>query len=214
MYVNKKLGKDDQVKFYAKQLAEIYGSYPSGKLLEDEEFVNALKIELKPIVEKTKSNFDTVYINSINNLFNKDESINQTDSALALTRTYGLLEEIKKRGYPSKDKVGYIAYRNALRIFFHAGFDVDNQLLEDVLLEAVGRGELSPSNYAEIIDKRCNDRNLPLVYHQMPFGYEDISEAEKVKVRAEREKIGLRSIEKSLKTITFPNGDTQTIMLD
>ena len=221
MHVYNKLDKYEQVKFYAEQLAEIYGSYPSARLLEDEELVNKLKPELESIVEKTKSNFDTDYLNTIRVLFDKYRSVRKTGEVVYPAgvnvdsiNTYELLEEIKKRGFPSKEKVGYRGYRNAQRIFLHADFDIDNKLLGDFLLKAVGRGEMSPVDYATIIDKRCASKNIPLVYHQMPFGYEDISEAEKVKIRTERKRIGLRSIEKSLKTITFPNGDISTIMLD
>ena len=206
-----------------KQLAEIYGSYPSARLLEDEELVNQLKPELEPIVEKTRSNFDTAYIKVLQTLYDKDQSIRQGGKVvypnginIDSINTHELLVEIEKLGFPSKDKVGYRGYRNAFIIFLHADFDIDNELLGDFLLEAVGRGEMSPGNYAEIIDRRCNYRgkDIPFVYHQVPFGYDELSEEEKAKVTAERKKIGLRSVDKSLKIIKHSNGDISTMMLD
>ena len=221
MFVHNKLGNEDQVKFYAKQLAEIYGSYPSAILLEDEKLVNKLKIELKPIVEKTQNSFDTTYLNVLQKLVEKDKSIRKTGKTIYPNgvnidsiNTYKLLDEIKQRGFPSKERVGYRGYRNGFTIFLHADFDIENELLGDFLLKAVGRGEMSAGNYAEIIDRRCNYKNMPFRYHQVPFGYDDLSDDEKATIRAARKKIGLRSIEKSLKIITFPNGDVSTMMLD
>ena len=221
IHAHYKLENNVQVKFYAKQLAEIYGSYPSAKLLEDEELVKRLKVELKPIAEITKSNFDTTYINILQKLYNKDQSIREKGKVIYPNgvnidsiNTYELLDEIKKRGFPSKDKVGYAGYRNAQIIFTHADFDIDNKLLGDFLLNAVGRGEFSPGNYAAIIDRRCSYKSIPFIYFQVPFGYDDLPEEKKATITAERKKIGLRSVDKSLKIITFPNGDISTMMLD
>jgi hypothetical protein len=180
-----------------------------------------LQEKLRPIIEKTKLNFNKEYMELIDSLFFIDQHIRKQNKPnfnhpinYDSLNTHCLLTNISKLGFPSADKISPEYYFLASIIFTHADFDKENTLLGDLLYEAVEQGMMLPSDYAEIIDRRCNFNGRPYVFFEIPLGYEKLNEKEKNEVMTRRRKIGLRSVEKSFKIVTLPSGDIKVIRLN
>ena len=217
--VQHELKNQEAIELYAKKLAKTYGSYPSSKTFTDKAELAKLRALVKPIVEKKKLTFDTDYINILEKLLEKDQACRKGGKVIYPNgvnvdslNTYELLENIKKRGFPSSDKVGFRGYYNATIILLHADFDKNHELLGDLMLKAIGEGKLRPGIYAEIIDRRSTSEEL--LYYQVPFGYFELTEDKKNAITERRNKIGLRSVDKSMQMVKLPNGDMRTMMID
>lgn len=217
------LGNYSKVKKYSSLLAKKYGLFPPKEYFskETKNMYEELQNKLKPIIEKTKLNFNKEYMKLIDSLIHIDQNIRAQNKPnfnhpinYDSLNTHCLLKNIDKFGFPSADKVSNKYYFFAQVIFTHADFDKENNLLGDLLYDAVEQGMMSPSDYAQIIDRRCNFNGKPYVFFEIPLGYEKLDQEEKNKVTIRRKKIGLRSVEKSLKIITLPSGDIKVISLN
>lgn len=115
--------------------------------------------------------------------------------------TMALLGKIKIWGFPSSRNVGVWAYNKSFIILLHADFDLENDILGEILYEALSKGEMKPKSYAEIMDRRANFRGEEMIYYQVPWGYNSLIEEEKSEISRRRNKIGLRSVEKCIEFV-------------
>lgn len=202
------------VQRFSRIMAENYGRIPRLKYFTNEAIYNKLNIELKSQILFAESKFDMDYIEILDSLILDDQALRtngpihypngiNTDSI----RTIYLISLIEERGFPNERKVGLWGYNSAISIIKHADFDLHNKYLGDIMHSNVMNGDMLASNYAEIIDRRCNYRHEPYYYYQVPMGYQQLSKEEKQKITARRNKIGLRSVDQTSVIEVTPGGD-------
>lgn len=106
-----------------------------------------------------------------------------------------LLSLISTNGYPSEKLVGVESYRKAFIVLLHFDTDQDNSILKPIIDKALLNGEITPENYALIVDRRltlCQGKAPK--YFQMGFGLDKLSEEEIKIINERRRKIGLRKL--------------------
>ena len=114
-----------------------------------------------------------------------------------------LLTLIKVNGFPSEKRVVKEAYGNDFIILLHFDKDEDNQILKPIIDKALIEGDIEPSDYAWIIDRRLSwgrQRKDPYYYH-MPLGLDKLSEEDIRDINERRKKIGLRKLFEGIEII-------------
>lgn len=123
---------------------------------------------------------------------------NSTDKS----NTSTLLNLIDKHGFPSIQKIGHNSHLNAFIILLHFDHDPNNLILGKTLKNALNNEELTPTQYAQIIDRHLiSGGNQPTFYEWGWCSYFDLSDEQKKVVKEHRNRIGLKS--KSVKCSTF-----------
>jgi len=111
------------------------------------------------------------------------------------TNVYKLLSLIKENGFPSEKIVGKKTYKRAFIILLHFDKDNNNQTLKPIIDKALIEGDLRPSHYAWIFDRRLSwVQGKDAYYHQLPGGPGNINEKEIIEINSRRKEIGLRKL--------------------
>ncbi|PCI94491.1 MAG: hypothetical protein COB15_13930 [Flavobacteriales bacterium] len=166
--------------------------------------IDSLSIEDQRVRRDNYGEAKYVYYESINDSTSNKESADFIKAKELMMEWWAvdsinmntLLTLIKVNGFPSEKRVGKEAYGNAFIILLHFDKDEDNQILKPIIDKALIEGDIEPSDYAWIIDRRLSwgrQRKDPY-YYQMPIGAEILSEGEVVEVNRRRKEIGLRKL--------------------
>jgi len=108
-----------------------------------------------------------------------------------------LLDLINQFGFPDEKKVGYVGYESAFFIILHMDQDLDNKILGSILRTALEHGELTPSWYAWVVDRRraWGPKKLRPYYYKLPHkSLDSLTRQEVEVVNLRRDSIGLRPI--------------------
>lgn len=139
----------------------------------------------------------------------------ETDSVIITE----LLDSLEVNGYPSLNMVGEQAHQHLYIMVLHGGTGPDwaFERLEPILEDAMRKGNLSPSTYAGLVDRRRQlDKDLPQLYgkcnlrNSKPRSYAPILDVENVDKR--RRELGLLPIHIEVETLKwreyYPDGYT------
>jgi hypothetical protein len=119
-----------------------------------------------------------------------------------------LKQLIRLYGFPSEKRVGSYSELIAFSIILHYDDDSTNAIMKPILDSALYAGDISPENYAWIVDRRLLwDQHKPAWYYQWPTGVEKLSKEELAEVDRRRYLIGLGGVYEGRK-ITVKDGIT------
>lgn len=114
----------------------------------------------------------------------------KADSITAAT----LLANIQKYGFPNMKIVDKGACEIARNILLNYDYDKRNERLNDMLSKALINGEISPSFYAQVIDRRNLFNGAPPEFYEPVLGYEKLTPKEFAPANTKRKTIGLYPI--------------------
>lgn len=116
-----------------------------------------------------------------------------------------LNELINKYGFPGERLVGKRSYEVAIITLLHYDRDTANQIIGEVLKQALYSGDIKPSDYAWIIDRHLMYAGKKQKYLSIPIGIDQLSKAQIREINKERQSIGLKPM-RSIKIIKKKNG--------
>jgi hypothetical protein len=159
--------------------------------------------ELSEVLEQEseihKQYFDFNYKALIDSMFQADqkarggsdyEAMGLIDSLNMIT----LLSQIEKKGYPGEKLIGHTSAINAFIIILHMDRDRNNEIFKPILDEAYNNGQLWPTGYAWIVDRRRawgDDQLEPYYYHMPSKEYEKFDLQRINEINRRRDSIGL-----------------------
>lgn len=111
----------------------------------------------------------------------------KADSITAAT----LLANIQKYGFPNMKIVDKGACEIARNILLNYDYDRRNERLNDMLFKALIKGEISPSFYAQVVDRRNLFNGAPPEFYEPVLGYEKLTVKEFGPANIKRKSIGL-----------------------
>jgi len=111
----------------------------------------------------------------------------KADSMTAVT----LLANIQKYGFPNMKLVDKDACDIARNILLNYDYDKKNERLNDMLFKALVNGQISPSFYAQVIDRRNLYNGFPVEFYEPVLGYEKLTPKEFAPANIKRKSIGL-----------------------
>jgi hypothetical protein len=114
----------------------------------------------------------------------------KADSITAAT----LLANIQKYGFPNMKVVDKGACDIARNILLNYDYDKRNERLNDMLSKALLNGEISPSFYAQVIDRRNLYNGAQPEFYEPVLGYEKLTPKEFAPANLKRKSIGLYPI--------------------
>lgn len=121
------------------------------------------------------------------------------------TNIHQLIKLMGEKGFPGERLVGAKGAEQAFFIMLHFDYDGNNKILEPYLNKAILSGNISPKNYAQIVDRRRINLKEDPMYYVIPFGYEKLTEEQKKEVDKKRASIGLLPVSKSQTIIRKKN---------
>ena len=102
-----------------------------------------------------------------------------------------LLVNIQKYGFPNMKLVDKGACAIARTILLNYDYDKKNERLNDMLFKALVAGQISPSFYAQVIDRRNLYNGVPPEFYEPVLGYEKLTAKEFAPANIKRKTIGL-----------------------
>lgn len=105
-----------------------------------------------------------------------------------------LLANIQKYGFPNMKIVDKGACEIARNILLNYDYDKRNERLNDMLYKALLNGEISPSFYAQVVDRRNLYNGAPVEFYEPVLGYEKLTAKEFGPANIKRKSIGLYPI--------------------
>ncbi len=102
-----------------------------------------------------------------------------------------LLANIQKYGFPNMKLVDKGACAIARIILLNYDYDKKNERLNDMLYKALIAGQISPSFYAQLVDKRSLFNGVPPEFYEPVLGYEKLTVKEFGPANIKRKTIGL-----------------------
>lgn len=114
----------------------------------------------------------------------------KADSITAAT----LLANIQKFGFPNMKIVDKGACDIARNILLNYDYDKRNERLNDMLFKALMAGQISPSFYAQVVDRRNLFNGAPPEFYEPVLGYEKLTMKEFAPANLKRKSIGLYPI--------------------
>lgn len=157
--------------------------------------LNMLKKPNRSFNIKLKETLDSLYIvdQKVRTEGYSSDYMKKVDSS-----NFFLLKKlIDRHGFPDERIVGANTAENIFYVLLHYDDDHNNIILKDILKEALERGQISPQNYAWIIDRRLAwgpDKKEPY-YYQMPSKkIKDLNEEEIKEIDKRRYSIGLKPL--------------------
>lgn len=111
----------------------------------------------------------------------------KADSVTAAT----LLANIQKYGFPNMKVVDKGACDIARNILLNYDYDKRNERLNDLLFKALMAGQISPSFYAQVVDRRNLFNGAAPEFYEPVLGYEKLTPKEFAPANAKRKSIGL-----------------------
>lgn len=114
----------------------------------------------------------------------------KADSITAAT----LLNNIQKYGFPNMKIVDKGACEIARNILLNYDYDRRNERLNDMLYKALMNGEISPSFYAQVVDRRNLFNGAAPEFYEPVLGYEKLTPKEFGPANIKRKSIGLYPI--------------------
>ncbi len=114
----------------------------------------------------------------------------KADSITAVT----LLANIQKYGFPNMKIVDKGACEIARNILLNYDYDKRNERLNGILSKALMDGEISPSFYAQVVDRRNLYNGAAPEFYEPVLGYEKLTPKEFTPANIKRKSIGLYPI--------------------
>lgn len=105
-----------------------------------------------------------------------------------------LLSKIQLYGFPTIKLVDKVACQIARNILLNYDLDKKNERLDNILYKALINGHVSPSFYAQVIDRRNLMNSLPLEFYEPIDGNEKIVGKDLTIANSKRKTIGLHNI--------------------
>ncbi len=105
-----------------------------------------------------------------------------------------LLANIQKYGFPNMKIVDKGACDIARSILLNCDYDKKNERLNELLFKALVAGQISPSFYAQLIDRRNLFNGAPPEFYEPVLGYEKLTVKEFTPANAKRKAIGLYNV--------------------
>lgn len=105
-----------------------------------------------------------------------------------------LLTNIQKYGFPNMKIVDKGAGEIARNILLNYDYDKRNERLNDMLYKALINGEISPSFYAQVVDRRNLFNGAAPEFYEPVLGYEKLTPKEFTPANTKRKSIGLYPI--------------------
>lgn len=105
-----------------------------------------------------------------------------------------LLANIQKYGFPNMKLVDKNACEIARNILLNYDLDKKNERMNDMLFKALINGQISPSFYAQLVDRRNIYNGLPPEFYEPVLGYEKLTAKEFAPANEKRKTIGLYAI--------------------
>lgn len=102
-----------------------------------------------------------------------------------------LLANIQKYGFPNMKIVDNGACDIARNILLNYDYDKKNERLNDMLFKALVNGQISPSFYAQVVDRRNLFNGFPPEFYEPSLGYEKLTVKEFGPANVNRKAIGL-----------------------
>ena len=157
--------------------------------------LSMLKNPNRTINIKLKETLDSLFIvdQKVRVESNSSDYMKEVNSSNILL----LIKLIEKYGFPDERLVGTYTAENIFYVLLHFDSDHNNVILKDILEDALKRGQITPQNYAWLIDRRLAwgpDRKDPY-YYQMPTKkITDLTEEEIKEIDTRRSQIGLKPL--------------------
>lgn len=105
-----------------------------------------------------------------------------------------LLANIQKNGFPNMKIVNKGACEIARTILLNYDLDKKNERLNDLLFKALINGQISPSFYAQVVDRRNVYNGLAPEFYEPVLGYEKLTAKDFAPANEKRKEIGLYNV--------------------
>ena len=182
---------------------EIYTYEPTPNKAADTKYNEALTYCNMCIKSKTCSKTAAEYVSK--NKILKERM--KTDSIVAVK----LIGNISKYGFPNLKIVNKKACEIARTILLNYDADKTNERLDGILFKALNDGYISPSFYAQVIDRRNVKAGLAPEFYEPITGYEKTIAAILPGANNKRKTIGLHTIILPPKTTQKPASNTKSV---
>jgi hypothetical protein len=183
--------------------SELYASAPTPNKIADAKYNEALTYCAMCMKTKTCSKTATDYV-SKNKILKERMKVDSVSAAK-------LLANINQYGFPNLKIVGKKACEIARTILLNYDADKANERLDGILFKALNDGFISPSFYAQIIDRRNVKAGLNPEFYEPITGYEKTIATSMAGANNKRKTIGLYNIilpPKATKPAATPKGGT------
>lgn len=199
--VSKKIGKDSVVKALRHQLVQSEKNINKNYVYQIEKLFDADQMVRSKKYRKAQS----FYLKCLRDTlcekhtakFNAAKLRCEKWRAIDSSNIHQLIKLINENGFPSEKMVGLKASENAFILMLHFDYDIENKILGMYLNSALSTGEISPRNYAQIIDRRLLNQKKNSLYFVIPFGYDNLTKEQREEVDLRRVAIGLNSVSES-----------------
>ena len=175
---------------------ELYASAPTPNKIADTKYNEALTYCTNCDKTKTCSKTSTDYVS-------KNKILKERMKADSIVATK-LLANINQYGFPNLKIVDKKACEIARTILLNYDADKTNERLDGILFKALNDGFISPSFYAQVIDRRNVKAGLAPEFYEPITGYEKTIAASMASANNKRKTIGLYPIILPPKTAQKP----------
>jgi len=154
-------------------------------------------LKQEPEIHQKRFNFE--YKKQIDSMFNEDQKVRNNSVFDKMTvidslNMISLLSKIEKFGYPGEKLIGHASAFNAFILILHMDRDKNNKIFKPILEKAYNNGQIWPSGYAWIIDRRraWGDEKLEPYYYHMPSReFDSFNQVKIDEINRRRDSIGL-----------------------